>query len=259
MTAEASSLPSVCVGAVPAVSAPEMAEIDRLAVDEFGISLPQMLEQAGSHLAEVARLELGGDLTDKLVVVAAGPGNNGAGGLVAARHLRNRGALVRVILARPVARLGAPAREQVATLLAMAVSCCVPAYDVTDEELEAMLAKADLVVDALLGYGVAGAPRGEVARQIASIRRSGSRVLSLDVPSGVDPDTGETPGLALAADATVTVALPKLGLLLKDGRDRSGRLYVADIGLPAELYRRVGIDVDPVFSAARIVRIESEA
>ncbi len=258
MTDAAPCVPCVGVAAVPAVTAPEMAEIDRLAVDEFGISLSQMLEQAGSHLAEVARLEVDGDLTHKLVVVAVGSGHNGAGGLVAARHLVNRGASVRVILARPVARLGAAARDQVATLLAMSVSCCVPAYDMTDEELEATLARADLIVDALLGYGASGAPRGEVEREIDWIVRSGSRVLSLDVPSGVDPDTGQAAGAAVTADATVTVALPKLGLLSGEGRERSGRLYLADIGLPAELYRRVAVDVDRVFSRARIVRIQSE-
>jgi NAD(P)H-hydrate epimerase len=80
-----------------------------------------MMEQAGSHLAEVVRLEIGGDLRGRRVVVAAGPGNNGGGGLVAARHLANRGAAVRVVLARPALRLGDAARDELATLLQRAL------------------------------------------------------------------------------------------------------------------------------------------
>lgn len=85
--------------AVPAVTAAQMADVDRLAIETYGITLLQMMEQAGSHLAEVVRREMGGDLVGRRVVVAVGPGNNGGGGLVAARHLANRGAIVRVILA----------------------------------------------------------------------------------------------------------------------------------------------------------------
>lgn len=101
---------------LPTVTAAEMAEVDGLAVDEFGIDILQMLEQAGSHLAELIGAELGGDLQGRRVVVAVGPGNNGGGGLAAARHLVNRGASVRVIFARLVNRLSEPNRHQLATL-----------------------------------------------------------------------------------------------------------------------------------------------
>jgi len=87
---------------IPTVTARQMAELDRVAVDEFGIEILQMVEHAGSHLAELVRAELGGDLRARRVVIAVGPGNNGAGGLAAARHLANRGASIRVVLARPV-------------------------------------------------------------------------------------------------------------------------------------------------------------
>jgi NAD(P)H-hydrate epimerase len=241
---------------VPAVDAATMAEVDRLAIEVYGITLLQMMEQAGSHLAEVVRLELGGDLRNRSIVVAVGPGNNGGGGLVAARHLMNRGASVRVVLARPALRMTEAGRHQLATLISMGASCCVATYDLTDEELEQALARADLVVDAILGYNIHGAPRGEVERLVGFIVRSQRPVVSLDVPTGLDPDTGEAAGMAITAGATLTLALPKPGLLAAAGAGHIGKLYLADIGLPAALYAQLGIDAGPLFAADRIIVLD---
>jgi NAD(P)H-hydrate epimerase len=247
--------PSIAVAGVPMVDAATMAEVDRLAIEEFGIALPQMMEQTGSHLAEVVRLELGGNLRDRSIVVAAGPGNNGGGGLAAARHLINRGASVRVVLSRPALRMAVAGRNQLATLIAMGATCCVVTYDLTDEELEAALGRADLVVDAILGYSIQGAPRGEAERLVGFINRSGRPVVSLDVPTGIDPDTGTMDGLAISAIATVTLALPKLGLMTSAGLTHTGRIYLADIGLPAALYARLGLEVGPLFAASRLMNV----
>jgi NAD(P)H-hydrate epimerase len=241
---------------VPVVDVATMTEVDRLAIEEFGISLPQMMEQAGSHLAEVVRLELGGILVDRSVVVAVGPGNNGGGGLAAARHLINRGARVHVVLARPALRMTEAGRNQLATLVAMGAACCVATYDLADEELDEILAGADLVVDAILGYNVHGAPRGDVERLVGFVVRANRPVVSLDVPTGVDPDTGEADGIAITAIATMTLALPKPGLMAPVGAGRAGRLYLADIGLPATLYARLGIHVGTLFSAGRITTLD---
>jgi NAD(P)H-hydrate epimerase len=249
------TVPGISASNVPSVRADEMAEVDRLAVGEFGIALLAMMEQAGSHLAELARLRLGGDLRDRSVLVAAGPGNNGGGGLAAARHLANRGARVRVVLARPALRLSEAARHQLATLLAMSVSCCVNIYDLTGAALNAELEAADLVVDALLGYSLDGPPRGDVAALLEHLNGSGRPILSLDLPSGLDPDTGEAAGPVIEATATLTLALPKRGLLTPGGRARAGRLYLADLGLPAALYDRLGIRVGVPFAAGRLVEL----
>jgi NAD(P)H-hydrate epimerase len=245
--------------AAPSVTAAQMADVDRLAVGPFGVELLQMMELAGSHLAEVARLELGGDLRGRLVVVAAGPGNNGGGGLAAARHLANRGAGVHVVLARPAARLSEAGRHQLATLLAMGVECCVMTYDLSDADLEALLGSADLVVDAVLGYSVQGAPRGEPGRLIELVAASGRPVLSLDLPSGTGPDTGEAEGERVDAAATLTLALPKAGLLTTAGRARAGRLYLGDLGLPAALYRELGIEYGAPFAGGPVVRVDEGA
>lgn len=247
---------TVAASSVPVVDAATMAEVDRLAIEEYGITLLQMMEQAGSHLAEVVRLELGGDLRNRSIVVAVGPGNNGGGGLAAARHLMNRGASVRVVLARPALRMTEAGRHQLATLISMGASCCVATYDLTDEELEHALARADLVVDAILGYNIHGAPRGEVERLVGFIVRSRRPVVSLDVPTGLDPDSGAVVGMAITAAATLTLALPKPGLLAATGAGRTGRLSLADIGLPAALYAQLGIDVGPLFAAGRIIALD---
>lgn len=247
---------SLTVAGVPAVSVATMSEIDRLAIEEFGISLLQMMEQAGSHLAEVVRQELGGDFRDRSIVVAAGPGNNGGGGLAAARHLINRGARVRVVLSRPALRMTEAGRSQLATLISMGAMCCVVTYDLSDDELETALGGADLVVDAILGYSIQGAPRGEAERLVGFINRSGRPVVSLDIPTGIDPDTGAVDGLAVSAMATLTLALPKPGLMMAAGIAHTGRIYLADIGLPAALYARLGLQVGPLFANSRIIRLD---
>ncbi len=251
--------PVLAAAGLPDLTAAEMAEVDRLAVERFGIDLNQMVEQAGSHLAELVRVELGGDLRGGSVVVAVGPGNNGAGSLAASRHLANRGASVRVVLARPVVRLTPAARHQLETLLEMAVECCVAVYDIADEELDVVLAGADVIVDAVLGYGGRGEPRGEVGWLIARIAQAGVPIISLDMPSGLDADSGEVAGIAVTAAATLTLGLQKPSLLTAAGREHAGRLYLADIGLPAALYTRLGIDVGAPFASRRVVRLDLDA
>jgi NAD(P)H-hydrate epimerase len=151
------------------------------------------------------------------------------------------------------------ARHQLATLIAMEIHCCVAMYDLTDDELEHVLANADVVVDAVLGYRIHDAPRDEAERLIGFITRAGRPVVSLDLPSGLDPDSGEAAGIAIAATATLTLALPKPGLFQGEGPDRAGRVYLGDIGLPEALYTGLGISVGHPFSAGLIVLLDRTA
>lgn len=255
-TMAADDPPAIPLDTVPAVSADQMAEVDRLAVDVFGVTLLQMMEQAGSHLAEVSSHRLGGDPRARRVLVAVGPGNNGGGGLAAARHLANRGAHVGVILARPARRLSEAGRHQLATLLEMGVPCWMAVYDISDAEIDDELAQAELVIDAVLGYRGRGAPHGEVATLVEHLSGAADRVLSLDLPSGLDADSGDAAEPSVRAAATLTLALPKTGLLTESGRERSGDLYLADIGLPAALFERLGLAIGTPFATSRIVRLE---
>ncbi|CAN5505647.1 hypothetical protein BH20CHL7_BH20CHL7_04910 [soil metagenome] len=254
-----SEVPILAASSVPNVTAAQMTAVDRSAIEDFGVTLLQMMEQAGSHLAEVVRMEAGGDLRDQRVVVAVGPGDNGGGGLAAARHLANRGASVRVVLSRPALRMSEAGRHQLATLLAMGAHCCVATFDLADAELERVLGEAAIVVDAVLGYRALGAPRGEEERLIAFLTRADRPVVSLDLPSGLDPDDGSAPGSVVTAVATLTLALPKPGLFRGAGPVHAGRVYLGDLGLPMALYAGLDVPVGSPFAAGRPVLMDRTA
>lgn len=238
---------------VPAVTAEQMREVDRLAVEVYGIQLIQMMEHAGRALAVVARTMLGGDPRGRRVLVAAGRGNNGGGGITAARHLANWGAVVSVLLDREDALTGVPQQQQRATRGAGAEIVAAPAA------LDAVhIDAAHLILDALIGYSLRGAPRGWTAEMIRRINGSGIPVLALDVPSGLEATTGEILEPCVRAAATVTLALPKTGLLTARGRAAAGALYLADIGLPPALYRRLGLSVGPIFARQEIVALDAQ-
>ncbi len=230
---------------VPALTTTQMVEVDRLMIEEYGILLIQMMENAGRHLAELTRRMLGRQLTGRKVVVLCGAGNNGGGGMVAARHLHNRGADVRVNFVGDPERLKDIPAHQWHILQAMRLA----GNDDPD------LTQADLILDALIGYGLNGNPRGPVAEWIMRVNAANRPVLSLDTPSGLDATTG-VPGLpGIRATATLTLALPKTGLLTPEARAFVGDLYLADISVPPELYRRLGLDVGPLFADDTIIRI----
>ena len=237
---------------VPYVSADQMREVDRLAIDEFGITLFQMMENAGRALARLARERfLDGDARGKRVLVLAGPGGNGGGGLVCARNLHNWNADVRVLATAPPEAMGEVPRHQLRILDAIGV----PTVVATPEA--ARLPEADLIVDALIGYSLRGAPSEAEAALVRAANQHRAPVLALDVPTGVDATTGEVAGDALRADATLTLALPKTGLRAAAAQEYVGELYLADISIPAELYTRpsLGIEVGPLFASDDIVRL----
>lgn len=230
---------------VPWVSVDQMREIDWLMVEDVGVSLVRMMENAGRSLAWVARELLGGDAAGRPVTVLAGTGGNGGGGLVAARHLANAGAAVTVLPARPPgAFTGIPA-EQLAIVQALRLPVLAP---------DAPPPAAELIIDALLGYGQLGAPRGAVADLVSTA--SGSRVLALDVPTGVDPDSGRLLAPAIRAEVTMTLAAPKRGLGAPGASSAVGRLLLADISVPHSLWGRVGAEVEPgVFARGPVVEV----
>ncbi len=238
-------VPTVPPGSLPWLSVAQMREVDRVTIEELGVSLEQMMENAGRNLAVLARRLLDGTANGRRVLVLAGPGGNGGGGMVAARHLAVAGADVSVVLDRPPERLASVPQSQYAILHEMGVATSVG----TQVDLDAV----DLVLDALFGYGQTGAPRGEAARLIeASL---GRRVLALDVPSGLELATDTVHDPHVRADATLTLALPKAGLRAADARPAVGELFLADISIPARVYERLDLSHDPPFGLSPIVRI----
>ena len=233
-----------------------MREVDRLMPEEFGISLEQMMENAGRHLADFAIEMLPGESPDTdeyRVVVACGAGNNGGGGMVAARFLSNRGIHVTALLAAPESDLKPIPAKRWKTLGKLPVKMAVANEDVD----LAFLQNADLVIDAIIGYGLEGSLGGVPARVARQILDSGNpSVLALDVPSGLDSTAGTANGICVKAKATLTLALPKTGLVKKDARTYVGDLFVADIGVPPELYARFGHKPLPLFKDRAIIPVK---
>lgn len=234
--------------AVPTVTTAQMQEVDRLMVTEYHISLLQMMENAGRALAMLAQQMLAGDIVERPIVVLAGRGNNGGGGLCAARHLLNWGAAVQIVCTYPAdAYAGAP-QQQLAALQAMGAPLAW-----ADEGWE--LPPADLLIDAVIGYGLRGDPRGPARNLLQLANSSAAPILSLDVPSGVDSGSGQCYTPHLQAAATLTLALPKAGFRRRAAAAACGDLYLADISVPPELYRALGIDVPYLFAQGTIVRL----
>lgn len=232
---------------IPAVSVDQMREIDRLMEKKYGIELIQMMENAGRNLAHLVRKLLGGVVMAKRIVVVTGKGNNGAGGMVAARHLHNWGANV-TVLARTKKPTGVPG-EQWKTLGKLDVSLICE-----EEALEYhILSDTAAVIDAMIGYGLKGEVKGWVSFMVNKI--NGMPIVSLDIPSGFDADSGEACTSCVHADATLTLGLPKTGLLQADVEDITGTLYLADIGVPRELYKEIGLEVEPIFLQDSIVQL----
>jgi len=240
---------------VPAVTAAQMREVDRLAVEEWGIHLLQMMENAGRSLAWLTGKILGG-LEGKEVVVLAGRGNNGGGGLCAARHLANRGAQVTVVLTASANDLRGTPQHQAAILQRMAeVTLVEPGAG----DLRVLLGTAHAVVDTLIGYGLTGTPQGMNASLILVANECGRPVMALDVPSGLEATTGKVLEPCIRSAATLTLALPKTGLAAGQEAGVVGELYLADIGIPRALYRRLGLEVGPLFARGGVVKLEGQA
>lgn len=229
----------------PALATAQMAEVDRLMIEAYGITLLQMMENAGRALAEQARRMLGGTVHEKRIAVLCGAGNNGGGGMVAAQHLHNWGAQVRVVLSADPSRLKPVPAGQWRILQAMGLTAAG----------DPGLPRADLTLDALIGYGLTANPRGMTAEWIVRANAAGRPVLALDAPSGLDTTTGRPGDPCIRAAATLTLALPKVGLLTETARPFVGDLYLADIGVPPALYRQLGLEVGPIFLRDTIVRL----
>lgn len=231
---------------IPLLSTQQIREVDRLMIEVYQIELIQMMENAGRNLALLAKRLLDNDITDRPVVVLAGRGNNGGGGLVAARHLLNWGAWVQIVLTHPVEEYDGVPAQQLATLQAMGAPLAW-----AEEGWE--LPPADLIIDAMIGYGLRNAPQGKVRDLIQLANSNRAPILSLDVPSGVDTTTGQCFTPHIHATATMTLALPKAGLLA--ARAVWGDLYLADISVPPQLYAEFGIDVPPLFAQDTILSL----
>lgn len=232
-----------------------MLAADRIATDRLGLGLLQTMENAGHQLAELTRLTLGGRVAGRRVVVLAGTGNNAGGGMVAARHLAGWGGDVCVVFARPVLRLRPGPCAELEPMLASGARAAVARHDLNGAALVEEIQAADAVLDALVGYSLTGPPDEAYAALIEFAAQARGPVISLDVPSGIDASTGDRPGRAVRADATLALALPKRGMSRAEGPRFSGVGYLADIGMPASIFTELGVAVDGLFAAGPLIRL----
>lgn len=245
------------------VSAEEMSTIDELASSHYHISSLVLMENAGRQVAEAVSETLGGKVIGRKILVIAGRGNNGGDGLVAARHLYNRGAEVTVVMiaARNTDVVG-DARVNLEVLNHLPVKQLLFRDEKDLNVVRLALIASDVVVDALYGTGFRGAPPALVNRLIAQVNNSAKPVVAVDIPSGVEANSGKIRGEAIKATCTVTFALPKIGLVMEPGASNTGRLIVADISIPRVLINDqtiLGSYLDQGWCMSRLVRRQPES
>lgn len=195
-----------------------MRELDRKASEVYGISPLILMEHAGAGVADIAQKHF----NPKSVLVICGKGNNGGDGFVAARHLFNRGVNVRVLFTGPTDALKPEAKTNFEILMKLKVPC--DAKFIPDD--------AELMIDALFGIGLDRAVEEPYSSLIESMNESRKPVLAVDIPSGLNSDSGEVLGIAVKAAATAVLGMPKQGLYARQGPILAGQIYVVDIGLP---------------------------
>ncbi|WP_274655427.1 NAD(P)H-hydrate dehydratase [Paenibacillus humicola] len=221
------------------VTSKEMREIDRAAIERIGIPALVLMENAGRAVAEeaAALAVSGAGRTLKRWLVLAGKGNNGADGVVAARHLAEAGFEPMIVYAGDPAAFGGEAAVQ--RDIAMRLGLPHRVYGMGGEAVP--WDRYDGIIDALLGTGSKGAPRGAYAELIREANGSGLPIVAVDIPSGLDADTGETHDPCIRAARTVALAFGKCGLVQHPGAAAAGEVTVRPIGIPAALAEEHGV------------------
>ena len=226
---------------IPVLSRDQMRAFDKHAIDVCHVPSLVLMENAGRGATDVLVRELlDGDAANARVIVVCGTGNNGGDGLVIARHLLLRGADPTVWLCGDVGKASPDARTNLAAWRGVGgeVRELPPGSPI--EALREALGEADFVVDALFGTGLDRPIDGFLAEVVLAINAGTVPRFAVDLPSGLDADTGRTLGVAVDAHATVTFAHHKLGLLTPGGAALGGRVFVVDIGVPGTLVAHVG-------------------
>ena len=228
------SWPGVIIyNTVKSVSVSEMQGLDRRAIEELGIPSIVLMENAGRCVSEVAIQMLGG-APGKKIAVFCGTGNNGGDGFVAARYLVNKGAEVSVYIVGDKTRIKNDAKVNLNILEKMRL--------LRSRSLPRAIARGslamtgvDLIIDAIFGIGLKGKVKEPAKGIIAGLNKNNAPIISVDVPSGLDADTGEVLGKAIKATKTVTMQFPKKGFCINQGPEHVGKVVAVDIGIPEEL------------------------
>jgi NAD(P)H-hydrate epimerase len=254
MRTDPGGYPQRKISDVPFVSAQQVKEVQRAALEDYGCDILMITENGGRSTARLALAMVGGKGKGQRVVVLCGGGNKGATGLAAVRHLVNWGVHAIPVLGEMEAESSLGARRQI-QILRQAGLVDAAGADQTEIAVEDELEQAELVIDALVGYGLQGPPVGAAAALTDLAVISGRPILAIDVPTGVNATTGEVSTPAIRAQTTLILDVPKRGLIEPAARNHVGELYLADIGIPRAVHARLGISISAVFNEGPIVRL----
>jgi len=232
------------------VTGDEMHALDQRAISEYGIPSLLLMENAGRGVADLVEeiASRGGFKTRPSMLVFSGKGNNGGDGLVAARHLWNRGYRVQICLFCDSDKLKRDPAVNFGIVSKMGIPAAVIRPGGVSAAGGADFGKADILIDALFGVGLHAPLKGIFYEAVHAMNDSGGKIVAVDVPSGLNSDTGQVMGTAVKADLTATLAVPKKGLYLGEGPKYSGEIRVVDIGWPRQLLessRRRGLVQKP--------------
>lgn len=204
-------------------------ELDRRAIEEFGVPGIVLMENAGRAMAQLL-LDM---KVDGPIIICCGAGNNGGDGFVIARHLDNARVPVRILLFADPDRISHDSAINQRIALASGIPIDVMAMNPLDEDvLQEKLGQASWIVDALFGSGLRGPLRPPFDRVVEMINASGAKILAVDVPSGLDADAGRPLGAAIRADRTAVIIAPRVGFENPGAREWIGEVHVIDIGIP---------------------------
>ena len=209
----------------------QIREVDRRAIETFGIPGIVLMENAGRRAAEVA-LTMLSERGGTSAFIACGTGNNGGDGWVMARHLMNAGIVVGACLCGDADRMANDAAIHYAIVTKMGLDIAAVSSPEDLDQVRALCERADLLVDALLGTGFRGEVRSPMAEMIGLLNAAGAPILAVDVPSGLDGDTGKPANATVQARITVTFVAEKTGFGRPEARKYLGDVVVADIGAP---------------------------
>ncbi|HWI55132.1 MAG TPA: NAD(P)H-hydrate epimerase, partial [Desulfobacteria bacterium] len=216
------------------LTAEEMRKLDHTAINELGIPGIVLMENAGLQVVQEV-FNLIGDPKGKTVTIFAGKGNNGGDGFVIARHLINSGAEVKVFLFADPGEITGDAKTNLDILVAMGHKVFPIIKPNSLNVVRLAMVYADIVIDAIFGTGFKGKVPTNIGNVIEIINTSAKPVISVDIPSGLEADTGRVAGPCIKASSTITFAQNKLGLIVGDGPGNVGKLTVADISIPEAL------------------------
>ena len=219
----------------------EVRGIDRCAIETIGVAGAVLMENAGRNAADIIeRCMLDGSAAGRRVAIVAGGANNGGDGFVIARHLAMRGAKVTTFLVVDPQKISGDAAANLHIIQNLKHEMCELAGRI--ETLSERLGEFEVVVDAVGGTGIRGPLRGSLAAAVEQINATGRPVAAVDIPTGLDCDSGDAEGPAVKANITITFVARKKGFDSPAAAEYTGAVHVVDIGIPAQLVKQISVE-----------------